>query len=523
MSLHFKKCDHSCWPKNVGILAMELYFPFLYVDQNELESFDKVSKGKYTIGLGQSKMGFCTDREDINSLCLTVVNRLMERNNISYESIGRLEVGTETIIDKSKSVKTVLMQLFEESGNTDIEGIDTINACYGGTAALFNAASWVESSAWDGRYALVVAGDIAIYARGNARPTGGAGAIAMLVGPNAPLVFERGLRASHMSHVYDFYKPDMCSEYPRVDGQLSVKCYANALDKCYAGFCKKAKNVLGINQFTLNDLDAVIFHAPYCKLVQKSLGRLVFNDFLRDPTPDMTGKYKGLDSYRNLLLEETYFNKDVEKVFVELSKEIFNNKTKPSLLIANEVGNMYTPSLYGCLASYIAKHTQEQLVGKRIGMFSYGSGMAATMYSLYFVNNANSEFNLDKLHSSLSDIPNRLNSRKKIDPAEFTAILKLREEIHHKAPYVPKANIEDLFPGTWYLTSIDEMHRRQYERKPLVELAPHQNHFPPFVTKEHTNDIRNHINMSNEEKNGICRISKSQERKILVTAEVQLA
>ena len=39
---------------------------------------------------------------------------------------------------------------------------------------------------------MVVAADIAVYASGNARPTGGAGAVAMLVGPNAPLVFERG-------------------------------------------------------------------------------------------------------------------------------------------------------------------------------------------------------------------------------------------------------------------------------------------------------------------------------------------
>ncbi len=43
-----------------------------------------------------------------------------------------------------------------------------------------------------GRYAVVVAADIAVYASGNARPTGGAGAVAMLVGPNAPLVLERG-------------------------------------------------------------------------------------------------------------------------------------------------------------------------------------------------------------------------------------------------------------------------------------------------------------------------------------------
>ena len=39
---------------------------------------------------------------------------------------------------------------------------------------------------------MVVCADIAVYASGNARPTGGAGAVAMLVGPNAPLVFERG-------------------------------------------------------------------------------------------------------------------------------------------------------------------------------------------------------------------------------------------------------------------------------------------------------------------------------------------
>jgi hydroxymethylglutaryl-CoA synthase len=109
---------------------------------------------------------------------------------IGTDRIGRLEVGTETILDKSKSVKSVLMQLFDD--NTDIEGIDTTNACYGGTAALFNALSWVESSSWDGRLAIVVAADIAVYASGSARPTGGAGAMAMLVGPNAPLVIEPG-------------------------------------------------------------------------------------------------------------------------------------------------------------------------------------------------------------------------------------------------------------------------------------------------------------------------------------------
>ena len=43
-----------------------------------------------------------------------------------------------------------------------------------------------------GRLAVVITADIAIYASGNARPTGGAGAVAMLIGPDAPLYMERG-------------------------------------------------------------------------------------------------------------------------------------------------------------------------------------------------------------------------------------------------------------------------------------------------------------------------------------------
>ena len=74
---------------------------------------------------------------------------LNQRFISDFADIGRLEVGTETIVDKSKSVKSVLMQLFQDSENSDVEGIDTTNACYGGTAALLNAINWIESSAWD--------------------------------------------------------------------------------------------------------------------------------------------------------------------------------------------------------------------------------------------------------------------------------------------------------------------------------------------------------------------------------------
>ena len=60
--------------KDVGLVAVELYFPNTYVDQVDLEKFNKVAAGKYTIGLGQLKMACVNDREDINSISLTCVS-----------------------------------------------------------------------------------------------------------------------------------------------------------------------------------------------------------------------------------------------------------------------------------------------------------------------------------------------------------------------------------------------------------------------------------------------------------------
>ena len=40
------KAEEQGWPQEVGILAMEVYFPSQFVDQTELEQFDGVSAGK---------------------------------------------------------------------------------------------------------------------------------------------------------------------------------------------------------------------------------------------------------------------------------------------------------------------------------------------------------------------------------------------------------------------------------------------------------------------------------------------
>ncbi|PIO62997.1 hydroxymethylglutaryl-CoA synthase [Teladorsagia circumcincta] len=232
--------------QDVGIGAIEIYFPKNVVNQTDLEKFDGCSKGKYTVGLGQEQMGFCADNEDVVSISLTVTDALLRKYEIEPSSIGFLAVGTETLIDKSKSVKTELMKLFGD--NHDIEGVDVKNACFGGTQAVFHAIDWVYANySMEKRNAIAVLADIAVYEPGPARSTGGAAAIAVLITPDAPIAFDRGLRATYMASSWDFYKPigKTCTEYPIVDGPVSLQSYMNALDSCYVRYKEKALKIYG--------------------------------------------------------------------------------------------------------------------------------------------------------------------------------------------------------------------------------------------------------------------------------------
>ncbi|QSS52758.1 hydroxymethylglutaryl-CoA synthase [Histoplasma capsulatum var. duboisii H88] len=470
-------------PQNIGIKAIEIYFPSQCVDQAELEKFDGVSQGKYTIGLGQTKMSFCDDREDIYSMSLTTLSSLLRKYSIDPKSIGRLEVGTETILDKSKSVKSVLMQLFAESGNTNVEGVDTVNACYGGTNAIFNSVNWVESSAWDGRDAIVVTGDIALYKKGAARPTGGAGCIAMLIGPDAPIVFEPGLRGSHITHEYDFYKPDLASEYPYVDGHYSIKCYTQAVDACYKAYNAKEKflqaraqqngsaNTTAVNGSTasngestsntetpLDRFDHVVFHAPTCKLVAKSYARLLYNDYLADPAHPAFAEVPA--ELRDLDYEASLSDRAIEKAFMALAKKRFNERVQPSIEVATMCGNMYCASVYGGLVSLLTNASFENAAQhqKRIGVFSYGSGLASSIFSVKVVGDISGI--VEKI-----DLKKRLAARRTVAPEVYDEMCVLREHAHLKKNFTPAGNIDTITPGTYYLVKVDDMFRREYQIK----------------------------------------------------------
>ena len=108
-----------------------------------------------------------------------------------------------------------------------------------------------------------------------------------------------------MANTYDFYKPQLDSEYPEVDGPLTVTTYLGALDASYDRYREKfskslalltqntkgmTANLNGANghstfsdrlatadksRTSFDDFQYLVFHNPYCKLVQKAHAGLV--------------------------------------------------------------------------------------------------------------------------------------------------------------------------------------------------------------------------------------------------------
>ncbi len=169
-------------------------------------------------------------------------------------------------------------------------------------------------------------------------------------------------------------------------------------------------------------------------------------------------------------------DKNLEKELVRLSEKQFKSKTAPSLLFAKEIGNMYTPSLYSCLVSYLLSKPIDDLVNSRVCLFSYGSGSAAAMFSLTINNTElpNTRFNLSRVVCVLDERKKHmLETRVEIEPALYDSYLQSREINNKKVPREASPTTRSLLPGTWFLKSIDSSYRRQYERKPLTETYEH--------------------------------------------------
>ena len=325
----------------VGIDALALATPRSFLELVDLAAARGVPSDKYTKGLGAVRMAIAASHEDPVTLATDAAARLFRDGRADLGRIGYCAVGTETGIDHSKPIASYVHGLLGLPQSCRV--FDAKHACFGGTAALMGAVEWIASGAARGRSALVICTDIARYALGSpGEPTQGAGAVAMVIAEQPRLLeLEVGHTGTFARDVHDFWRP-LHRRDALVDGHFSVSCYLDAVAGAYEDW-----RVEDMRRGGGEPLVRSVYHVPYVKMAKKA------------------------DRHRAIVCEH------LDEAAAEAR---FEREVGPSLAFAAEVGNVYTGSLYMALASLLHAEAAE-LEGKRIGLFSYGSGCGAELFA----------------------------------------------------------------------------------------------------------------------------------------------
>jgi hydroxymethylglutaryl-CoA synthase len=264
---------------------------------------------------------------------------------------------------------------------------ETKHACYGGTAALQLATDWVRSGSAKGKKALIICSDIARYGVGTpGEPTQGAGAVALLVSDKPRLLTLEAGSGVYANDVMDFWRP-LYSKDAVVDGHYSVQCYLDALEGAYKAWQETAGNAGG-EGYSSDRFAALVYHVPYGKMSRKAHRHVRTLD--GDKEPDAS----------------------------------FERLVGPSLVLPSQVGNIYTGSMYLALASLLSC-SREDLTGKRVGLFSYGSGSCAEFFSAVVQPEAQARV-------KALGLENLLEKRRALSIPEYEAIMAAREKLDDK-------------------------------------------------------------------------------------------
>jgi hydroxymethylglutaryl-CoA synthase len=405
----------------VGIDAMAVAVPRRFIDIEDLARARGVDPAKFTQGLGAREMAVAEPGEDTVSLAAEAARRALSAAGLSPDDLGLLVVGTETGVDHSKPVASYVHGLLELPRTMRV--YDTQHACYGGTAGLMTALEWIASGAANGKNALVICSDIARYGVSTAgEPTQGAGAVAMVIGRNpAMLEIDIGISGTSSTHVHDFWRP-LGQREAQVDGHYSVQCYLDALAGAYRGWKAKAvaRELVREDDLASESLARICYHVPFCKMAKKA--------HLHVRKCDLEDSKQPWDT----------------AVEDERATMSFREQVEPSLTACARVGNVYTGSLYLALAGLLDAQAYS-LAGKRVGMFSYGSGCTSEFFSGVVGPRAAERANA----ASIAEV---LAGRERIPVDEYERIMALTAPIDT----APRA-------GAFRFTGVDN-HRRQYAR-----------------------------------------------------------
>jgi hydroxymethylglutaryl-CoA synthase len=316
---------------NIGIDRISFYTSNYFVDLKTLADARSVDPDKYYLGIGQEKMGIPPPDEDVVTLGASAAYPLMQDGEL--DDVELLLFATESGIDQSKAAGIYVHGLLEMSPRC--RTVELKQACYSGTAALQLAIGFVARN--PEKKALIIASDIARYEIGSpGEATQGCGAVAMLVSADPRLVAIEPECGYYTEDVMDFWRPNYRSE-ALVDGKYSTMVYMHVLLESW-------KQYTEISDRTLADFDRFCYHIPFTKMAEKAHQKLA------------------------------------RKLKVELGKDQLKVLLDESLSYSRITGNCYAGSMYVGLASLLDT-AEEDLAGKRIGLYSYGSGCVGEFFS----------------------------------------------------------------------------------------------------------------------------------------------
>ena len=388
-----------------GIDDIAIYIPRLYIDAADFAKARGLDPVKLQKGLGVSQMAIVDANQDPACLAANACLRIMQKNKLSPEDIGRLYVSTESSFDESKAMNSyvigMLEQVYGQGAFEHCGGIETKFACVSGSYALYDNTNWIRADEADGKSALVVVSDIAKYDMGSSgEMTQGAGAVVMLLNDKPRLMaFDPKVTSTSIKDEYDFYRP-FGKETPIVHGQYSNLLYMIQVRKALDAYKKKAVSTglikIEPGETILDHMDYINMHLPYSNMGKKALAYMVRHEWRQLPRWKTILQEIGLDepvpqdprgTIESVLSDEEFMAKDHEftKLFSKTPEfqEVYESKLASSLIASSMIGNLYTASLYLGFRSSLEYEYQKgiELEGKRVGFGSYGSGASAMVFS----------------------------------------------------------------------------------------------------------------------------------------------
>jgi len=388
-----------------GIDDIAIYIPRLYLDASDFAKARGLDPEKLERGLGIGQMAIVDTNQDPACLAANACLRVMQKNKLTPDKIGRLYVATESAFDESKAMNSYVIGMLEQVYGKDTfghcGGIECKFACVSGSYALYDNTNWIRAGEAEDKYALVVVSDIAKYDLGSSgEVTQGAGAIAMLLNDNPRLLsFDPKVTSTSIKNEYDFYRP-FGKETPIVHGQYSNLLYLIQVKNALIDYKRKVKETglikLKEGETILDHVDYLNMHLPYSNMGKKALAYLVRHEWRDLPRWKKIIEEIGMEepipkdprgTIESVLQDAEFMTKDHQftKLFTstEMYAELYESKLASSLIASKMIGNLYTASLYLGFRSSLEFEYQKgvDLEGKRVGFCSYGSGASAMIFS----------------------------------------------------------------------------------------------------------------------------------------------